>query len=231
MKNNKTSLKVSLIINIIVVLLTIIASIMMFTGFKFMHGYETVLESTRLGMLRFFTVQSNLLVGIVSLFFVIQEIKLLKGKIEIISSKYYILKLMSVTSVGLIFFVVFTYLGPIAKGGIGSMLMNSNLFFHLLIPLISILNFILFEKTNKLTLKNTLYGLIPTAIYAVYYLINILIHMENGAVSPKYDWYWFVQNGVWTAIFVVPLIFLITYIICLLIWKANKINYFNGREK
>ena len=41
------------------------------------------------------------------------------------------------------------YLGPISDGGITSLLMNSNLFFHFLIPIISILNFILFEKTDK----------------------------------------------------------------------------------
>ena len=46
--------------------------------------------------------------------------------------------------------------------------------------------------------------------------------MENGKVSPVYDWYWFVQNGVWTAIIVVPLMFLITYLITLILWKINK---------
>ena len=50
-------------------IITVVASIIMFTGFKFMHTYENVLESTKIGMLRFFTVESNLLMGIVSLLF------------------------------------------------------------------------------------------------------------------------------------------------------------------
>lgn len=83
MNSNKLGKKhiiISLIINIIVVLLTLIASIIMFTGFKFMYGYEPLLETTKIGMLKFFTVQSNLLMGIVSLLFAIKEVKLLKEK-------------------------------------------------------------------------------------------------------------------------------------------------------
>ena len=79
-KLGKKHIIISLIINIIVVLLTLIASIIMFTGFKFMYGYEPLLETTKIGMLKFFTVQSNLLMGIVSLLFAIKEVKLLKEK-------------------------------------------------------------------------------------------------------------------------------------------------------
>lgn len=227
MKNNELDLKknkISMILNTIIVIFTIIASIIMFTGFKFMHGSEPVLESTKIGMFKFFTVDSNLFMGLVSLLFVTQEYKLLKGKIDNISIKMYILKLMATTGVGLTFFIVFAYLGPISDGGISSMLMNSNLFFHLLIPILSMITFILFESTDKLEFKKSFYGLIPTLMYALYYLINVLIHMENAKVSPEYDWYWFVQNGVWTAIIVVPMILFISYIISLALWKLNRIK-------
>ena len=217
-------IKISLIINIIIFILTLIATIIMFSGFSFMNMYKPVLETTKIEMLKFFTVQSNIFAGIVSLLFATKQIKLLKDNNYDIPKIYYILKLMATTAVGLTFFVVFAYLGPISKDGIPSMLMNSNLFFHLIIPVLCILNFILFEKNNKLNFKYTFYGLIPTVIYAFYYLINILIHMENGRVSPIYDWYWFVQNGVWTAIIIMPLMLLITYIISLIIWRLNRIK-------
>ena len=189
-----------------------------------MNGYEPVLESAKIGMLRFFTVESNIFMGIVALIFAINEIKLLKGKIKDISTKIYILKLMSTTAVGLTFFVVFAYLGPISKGGIPSMLMNSNLFFHLVIPVLSMINFIFFEKTDKLKLRYVISGIIPTFLYEIYYLGNVLIHMEEGKVSPTYDWYWFVQNGVWTAVIVAPMILVISYIISLILWKFNKMK-------
>ena len=218
------NIKISLIINIIIVLLTVFATIIMFTGFRFMHGSEPILETTKFGVFKFFTVDSNVFMGIVSLAFIIEETKLLKGKIKDISKTMYIFKLMSTTAVTITFLTVFLYLGPISDGGIISMLQNSNLFFHFIIPVLSIITFILFEKTDKLELKNSLYGIIPTLLYASYYVTNILIHMENGKVSPIYDWYWFVQNGVWTAFIVAPFMLLIAYITSLLLWKINKIR-------
>ena len=221
MKNSK--LKISIILNSIIVLFTIIASIMMFTGFKFSNGQEPILETTKLGMFKFFTVDSNLLMGIVSLIFVIYEIKVIK-KNKDIPRNVYILKLMSTTAVALTFVVVFLYLGPISEGGILSMIRNSNLFFHFLIPIFSIITFIVFEKTDKLKYRYSFWGLVPTLVYGIFYTTNILIHMENHKVAPTYDWYWFVQNGVWTAVIVLPIIILMTYVISFIIWKFNKIN-------
>ena len=219
---DKKYLKISLIINIIVVLFTLIASIIMFTGFKFMYGYEPILDTTKIGMLKYFTVQSNLFMGIVSLLFAIKEVKLLKGKIDDIPLKMYIFKLMAATAVGLTFSVIFLYLCYIYYFLIPSILMYIYLFFHLIIPVISILNFVIFEKTDKIKFKYTFCGLIPTFLYGIYYLTNVLLHIENGKVSTIYDWYWFVQGGVWTAVIVVPVIFILTYLISLIIWRCNK---------
>ena len=213
--------KVSLILNLTIVIFVILASIIMFTGFKFMEG-EHILESTKIGMFRFFTVDSNIFMGIIALVFAVYEIKLLKGKITDIPLKIYILKLMATVGVGLTFLTVFGYLGPISKGGIPSMIKNSNLFFHLLIPVLSMLNFVLFERTNKLKFRYTFYGVIPALIYSIYYLANVLIHMENGRVSPIYDWYWFVQGGLWQIIIVMPMMLAITYIISFVLWRLNK---------
>ena len=219
--------KVSLILNLTIVIFVILASIIMFTGFKFMEG-EHILESTKIGMFRFFTVDSNIFMGIIALVFAVYEIKLLKGKITDIPLKIYILKLMATVGVGLTFLTVFGYLGPISKGGIPSMIKNSNLFFHLLIPVLSMLNFVLFERTNKLKFRYTFYGVIPALIYSIYYLANVLIHMENGRVSPIYDWYWFVQGGLWQIIIVMPMMLAITYIISFVLWRLNKNNKTNN---
>ena len=209
--------KTALILNSIITILTIFASIIMFTGIKITHGAEPVLETTRLGMFKFYTVDSNMLMGLTALLFTILQIT----KKEITKNMYR-LNLMATTSVGLTFLIVFTYLGQISPGGIKSMLQNSNLFFHLIIPVLSIINFTIFERTNKLKIKDTLYGIIPTVIYAVIYVTNLLLHVENGTVSPIYDWYWFVQNGIKYAIIVAPMIILISYIISLVLWKLNK---------
>ena len=219
MKNNK--FKISLILNSIIVLFTSLAFVIKINGIKFLDGYEPVVEKTKIEMFKLFTIDSNLFMGIVALIFVVLEYQVLKGKRKDISKNMYILKLMVTTAVGLTFFVVFAYLGPITKGGIMSMLRNSNFFLHLVIPVLSIITFIFFEKTDKIKLRHVFLGLVPTLVYAIFYLTNILIHMENHKVSPTYDWYWFVQNGVWTALIVASIIILITYMISFILWKLN----------
>jgi hypothetical protein len=218
-------IKISIILNIIISLLALIATIIMFTGFKFMHGAEPVLETTKLGVFKYFTVDSNIFMGIISLVFVIYEIKLLKENIKEIPTKVYILKLMSTVGVSLTLFVVFVYFVPITEWKVLPMIMNSNLFFHLIIPVLSIISFIFFENTNKLKYKYVLFGLLPTFIYGIYYLINVLVHVENHLVSTKYDFYYFVQNGIWTSAIVIPIIFVITYVISLILWKINRKFY------
>ena len=215
-------IKISIILNLIIVLLVLLSSIIMFTGIKFMAGPDIVLESTKLGMFRFFTVDSNLFMGLVALIMMIQEIKLLKGTIKKIDKKYYILKLMGTTAVSLTFITVFGYLGFIAENGLISLLLNSNLFFHLIIPITCIITFIGFERCKELVMKDTLWGIVPTLIYGIYYLLNILMHMENGMISHKYDWYWFVQGDIKAMFFVFPLMLFISYSISLFLWKVNK---------
>ncbi len=222
--SSKQKLKISLILNIIIVIMTIFAFVTMFTDFKFMPGTETTIASSKVGRLRFFTIDSNLLMGIAALVFLIEEIKLLKGKIKEINRKYYVFNLMSTSAVTLTFMVVLVYLGQIAPNGLYSMYVDKNLFFHGLIPFVAMINFIFFTNTDKLKFKDTYYGLIPMILYAIYYITNVLLHLENGKVSPDYDWYYFVQGNILKVFFVVPLIFVLTYFISYSLWYLNKRN-------
>lgn len=224
MEKSKTKIKLSMFFNIIISILTACGFFITFTGITFSKGADSLMESSNLEVFKFFTVDSNLMMGIIALVFMIEEYKLLKGKIDSISANLYKAKFMSTVAVALTFTVVFIYLGPTSSGGIPSMLMNSNLFFHLIIPVLSMNSFMFIEKSNILSIKDTFLGLIPMLLYSVFYAINIFIHMENGFVSPIYDFYWFVQNGIWTIFIVAPLIMLLTYILSVIIWKFNKVN-------
>ncbi len=221
---SENQIRISRMLNIMIVIMVAFAAIVMFSGFKFMHGQEPNLTSSGIGMLKYFTVESNIFMGIMALIFSIYETKLLKGQIKEISFRLYILKLMATTSVGLTFLVVFAYLGPISSGGIMSMLQNSNAFFHLLIPVLSMINFAIIEKTDIIKFKHCLLGVVPMLLYSIFYISNILSHIENGKVSPKYDWYWFVQGGLWQMFIVIPLIFGVTYLITLILWRLNRIK-------
>lgn len=216
-------LKIAAIVNIIIFIMTVFAMVAMFFGIRFMPGEDKIiLASKSAEMFKYFTIQSNLFMGIMALILAIDEIKVLKGKKKEISAKKYVLKLVSTTAVCLTFLVVFTYLGPFTKYGLPAMLMNSNLFFHFITPVISIFTFILFEKTDKIKYKYTFFGLIPIILYETFYITNILTHLENGKISPTYDWYLFAQNGLGVVIIGAPVVFACTYLISLCLWKFNK---------
>ena len=211
-------IKVSLILNIIIVLLVIFATIFMFTGFKFMPG-GSLLEVSKVEMFKFYTVDCNILMGIVSLIFIIYEKKLLKNKIKEIPKKVYILKLIATSGISLTFITTSFFLAP--SYGFYAMFNNSNLFFHLVVPVLSIVTYIFFEKhENKF--KYAFFGIIPMFLYSIFYTTNILIHLNNGGLTFKYDFYDFLQGNLNNIYLVIPVIYLISYVISVLLVFGNR---------
>ena len=221
METNYNKIKIALILNYLIVIFVLIASIIMFFDFKFMYGPTTKLDTSSFSMFKVFTVDSNILMGISSVLLIIKERKLLDNKITVIPMKYNVLKLVGTVAVSLTFLVVIGYLAPISQDGIMSLLQNSNLFFHLIIPILSIITFCFFENTY-INFKYVFYGLLPTILYGIFYLTNVLTHIENGTISPKYDWYYFLQGGLHMIYFVVPIILFLTLVISVLLWIINR---------
>ncbi len=224
-KENNTKIKISVSFNILVVILTIAAMSLVLSGLKFMKGVEAHGELSGVQAFGYFTVQSNVFMAMVSLAFAIKEIQLLKGKITKIPFKYYILKMIATTAIGLTFFVVFAIFSILSKNGLLSLIRNSNLLFHCIIPVTSIINYIFFEKTDIIKFKHTFCGLIPTVLYEIYYTSNVILNMKDGRVSTAHDWYYFAQNGLLIAISIPFMMLSITYIIAFIIWKLNKKRY------
>ena len=67
---NKRNIKISLVLNILILIMVVLATIFMVTGFKFMSN-TYALESTGLESLKFYTVDSNILVGLASLILIL----------------------------------------------------------------------------------------------------------------------------------------------------------------
>ena len=59
-------------------------------------------------------------------------------------------------------------------------------------------------------------------VYAVFYTINIIIHLGNGEPLKTYDWYGFLGGKLTNAFIAIPAMLLITWGISLAIWGANK---------
>ena len=138
--------------------------------------------------------------------------------------------MVATVAVSLTFFVVFAIFGFMSRGGHFSLIRNSYLFFHLIIPVMSILNYVIFEKTNIIKFKHIFYGLLPTFLYEIYYTINLLSNMKNGEVSLRNDWYSFAQDGLLRTILVAPLMLGITFCLSFIIWKLNKKSKFKKKN-
>ena len=211
--------KTSLVLNILIVILVLLGSIFMFTGFNFM-GVSRLLSADHTQMFKFFTVDSNILVGIISFILIIYECMYINYKIDKIPNWVYILKQMATVGVTLTFLVTLLYLAPTAKTGFLSLYTNTNLFFHLIVPLLAMISYIFYERYNNL-LRYALLGVIPMFIYSIYYVINIMIHI-NASNIYLYDFYGFTGGKINNIIIVYPIMILITYIISLILTKLNN---------
>lgn len=211
-------IKISLILNLLIVLFVSIGTVLMFLGIKFMPD-KTLLQASKIGMFKFYTVDSNILIGIISLILSIKEIKLLKNKIEEIPKSVYVLKLVGTSSIAITFLVTLLFLAP--QYGFYAMYNNSNLFFHLVVPVLALISFILFEKFES-KYKYTLYGLIPMVLYSLYYSATIFYHFNGKESLLKYDFYGFLHGNINNVYISLPLMFIIGYVVNILILFLNK---------
>ncbi len=211
-------MKKSFILNIIIVILVLITCTSMFVGFRFMPD-QTLLELNGTRMFKFYTVDSNILIGIVSFILAIFEYKLLKGKIDKIPESVYILKMVGTAAITLTLIVTLFFLAPLY--GFYAMYNNNNLFFHLIIPLLSIFSYVLYEK-HDCKYKYSFFGIIPMFIYSIYYITNVLIHLDNGGLTFKYDFYGFLRGNINNIYIVIPFIYVIMYLISLVLIVLNK---------
>ena len=209
----------SLIFNIIIFILVTLGTIFMITGYRFMSNTK-VLASGGFESFKFYTVDSNLFVGVASFLLIIYEVLFLKGKIKEIPKYVYVIKYVGVVAVLLTFFVTLLYLAPSYGSNFLFLYQNSNLLFHLIVPILSFISFVFYEDIN-LEFKHTIYGISTMILYGIYYIINLLIHQENGMVEFKYDWYGFVKGGIEYIFIVFPIILIITYLISYITYKIK----------
>ena len=210
--------KISFILNLLTVLFVSIGTIFMFLGIKFMPD-KTLLETTKIEMFKFYTVDSNLFLGIVTFILCIYEYKLLKNKIYEIPKVVYVLKMMGVSAVAITFLVTLLFLAP--NYGFYAMYNNNNLFFHLVAPMLSFVSFIFYEKFDS-KYKYALFGVVPMVLYGIYYIAMILSHFDGKDSLMKYDFYGFLQGNINNIYVSLPLIFIIGYITTILLIFLNK---------
>ena len=151
--------------------------------------------------LKFFTVESNLFIGIVAF---ISYLYNKRGKNPLWLT---VLKYVATGSVALTFFTVVFYLGPLI--GILSLLVGPNLYMHLITPVLAMIYFIFIEpRTDEFKFKHTFLCPLPCLIYGVGYITNVAL--TNGYGTTQNDWYAFgtFGLGIGIAVFGVMIIFM-----------------------
>ena len=175
-----------------------------------------------LGSLRYFTVDSNLLLGIVALIAALYEGWAASGKKESVPSFIYVLKLMGTVGTTLTMLVTAFYLAPTSMYGYFSLFAKSNLFLHLINPVLALIVFLGFERSKKISFSHTFTGILPMVLYSIYYLEEAFRHSEGGVIQTGYDWYRFFVMGMNSVVFIFPLILGMTYLISLVLWRGNR---------
>ena len=205
---------VRVFINLIIIGLVLFAYIFM----TLRKGGE--LSSTGVAALKYFTVESNLFAGLTSIIWIAYTFTKRKNNQVIERLKY-----ISAVSVFLTFIVVVAFLAPLY--GFDKMYTNANLYFHLIVPILAVVDFVFFSECS-FTKKDNILCIIFPLIYGVFYILNILI---NGiGKAPNYnDWYGFLNWGIATGAIIFILILLLVLLLGLLIRITHKIIYKNKR--
>ena len=217
----------ALLLNAIVFLTTTLSVAWIIGGFTASSG---PLDGPNLSALRYYTVDSNIMMAVAALAAMIQEAQIMRGKRKNLTLPVRLLKLAGTVSVTLTMMITIFFLGPTlgATYGFFSLFANSNFFLHLFNPVGSILVWILLERSETIPLRQTPVVLLPTVIYAVYYVAVSLAHVQDGKIAPGYDWYGFFFLGLNSWLPVVLVILLITYGFTFVLWKLNRRKPLSG---
>ena len=218
---------ISVILNAAVFIITFFATFCMIAGIQLMNKSEEIqaFTSSNLAALKYFTVDSNVLAGLVALAFVIVQLMIAKGRLTTIPKFFYALKLAGTAGVTLTMMVTICFLIPQFGKDWLVLFMNNNLFFHLIVPLICIIDFIFFvpvPENKPVPLKYSFAGTVPMALYAVFYTTNIITHLGNGLPIKTYDWYNFLGGKLSNAFIAVPAMIIVTWLLSLALWAANN---------
>ena len=156
-------------------------------------------------LLRYFTALSNLFCAVTCLMVVITR---LCGTVP---SAVLVLKYMGTSAVTVTFLTVMLFLGPFVYN-YKVLLTGSDLWLHLVCPLLAIISFLLWDKPEA-SFGIVFLGVLPVFLYAVNYLYHVLL------ITPEKRWedfYGFNRHGKWLLSLIVMI--MASFLISLVLW-------------
>lgn len=167
---------ISLCLNVLIIAAVSIGLALAFQGFDWKGSYETC-------PLNFFTNDSNILLGISSLIYLIAG--LINLKKDTLPEFVSLFRLIGSTATLVTFVVVATILGP--QFGFMDFLFGIDggfLFLHFICPLLSLISFVFFENDHRLSFWNSVYATIPTILYGCVWVFLELIDVKFQEIAP-----------------------------------------------
>lgn len=198
----KVRTRITLVLDILIVVFTAIGTYLMFSNTDLGAG----LMSAGLENFKYFTVLSNIFCGIVSF------IALIRRKMPVV------VRLMSSSAVGLTFLIVAAFLQPIYPDT--DLYQGGNLWFHLIVPVVSMVQFILMEISSKIPFRYTFLSAFLSLIYGMGYLINILVN-GVGKWPDTNDWYGFLNWGFPVGIAIFAFVVIVNFVIAVILRALN----------
>ena len=154
--------------------------------------------------LRFFTTLSNILCAAACL---LMALAINAGGIP---EWIWMLKYIGTAAVTVTMLTVLFFLAPsFGKGALKVLLSGTDLFMHLITPLLALVSFCVFEKRG-MTFCQSLWGMLPVVLYGPVYLYKILFALPEKRWD---DFYGFNKQGKWPVAFTGMVIG--TFLICM----------------
>ena len=184
----------------------------------FVHDDSSMLITDGIENLKYYTVLSNILAGIVAFISVIQHVQR-KSKKQSVRHFLAYARLVTATAVTVTFLTIGLFLGPLY--GYSKMYRNANFFFHLVVPLLVVIDLLFFEDDREYPFGATMAAAAVTFAYGVFYLVNIFIN-GIGEWPDSNDWYGFLNWGFGVGMIIFACITLFSWLISLLLRVATK---------
>ena len=205
----------SFILNILVFLLVVTGIILMFT-----IG-SGALADTSLSVFKYFTFQSNLFMGVVAFVYAYYQLLIIRKKSDKLPHVLLVFNHVGVTAVSLTFIIVILFLAP--GYGFNLMYNGANLFFHGIVPVVAMVNYMFIEKECAIKFKDTLFSMIPPIIYGLVYFI--VVASMNGYGNINIDFYLFGKDGPFIGALYYLAIVAIAYAFGLLVYFINHLVF------
>ena len=180
--NKEKNKNIVVVLNALIVLFSVIGITLMMV----IPPQEDSLQATGLENFRYYTVLSNVFCGIVAL------VQLVFIALKKDTNKLIPLKLGAVCATTITFCVVAFFFGPLY--GLLRFYRYGNLFFHLIEPVIAVVEF-LYTKKKRIPFIYAFYSAIPTFIYGICYGLNIVINGMDDPWPYNNDFYGFLNWG------------------------------------